>query len=168
MKIQITAVIVLSYCSHISRSSRISCNWKLVCIQTLGYQENLRIFRVEGLPAWKANAKLQRPSLLPEVGKPWPRVFSTGCLDWPKLDPANSSLMFWSLRQVDSFNESIEDFYLCVTGQWTYRLWKIQGIGAYRTLAGRSGQQLPGPWEISDFHCHHSSSGFCTSSLWNS
>ena len=72
MKIQITAVILLSYCSHISRScSRISCNWKLVCIQTLGYQENLRIFRVEGLPAWKANAKLQRPSLLPQVGKPW-------------------------------------------------------------------------------------------------
>lgn len=72
MKIQIAAVILLSYCSHISRScSRISCNWKLVCIQTLGYQENLRIFRVEGLPAWKANAKLQRPSLLPQVGKPW-------------------------------------------------------------------------------------------------
>ena len=45
-------------------------------------------------------------------------------------------------------------------------LWKIEGIGAYRTLAGRSGQQLPGPWEISDFH--HSSSGFCTVSLWNS
>ena len=63
-----TAVILLLYCSHISRScSRISFNWKLVCIQSLGYkyQENLRIFRVEGLPAWKANAKLQRPSLLP-------------------------------------------------------------------------------------------------------